>query len=581
MEQNDRQKSVIESVKKNRITLVEAPPGTGKTYTAVYLSMEFVRQAIDNNLNKKVLILTFSKNARAQIIKQLEILDDNYVNYEKYIEITNYHSFYQKYIWAYSEYLGLPSNINIMSPTNRKNEIKKFLIQKGIANPTESQINWATDLLEGDFRPESKKKLKEIEKIVHLKEEIIEYIITLNRDGYIAFSDFGYYMKLLIQKSKSFLNILRNKYKLIVLDEYQDSSDIQDFIVKELIGAENKAAFFADSKQMIYGWRGAKVTRLVDLKEYYEDEIKTFLLTEVYRYKGSKDLLYLMKNARKGIFNIEDLRGRDDVKLIDVPVDEKNIKLYSPMIRNKCYSKMKYEILKELKRYKGKTVGIISRKNDIVDYLKERFIIDFKINLNELSNNEVEHDFIVYICEFITAEKYSNIDELTKFFLWLTFEVTYEKNFGKVKRNTVNNMDFKDIDKVRNKVIKKAKETIKNISDLKSMKLLLIEYLKFVKGQSFIINNTMMNLALKVIKIRDISLEKVTAVLLQHQYNNSFKELNGNYILNIHQSKGREFDIVFIIDSRSIVGDDNLLYVALSRVKEKIVIFDWRATGEK
>ncbi|WP_252244012.1 ATP-dependent helicase [Clostridium sp. ZBS14] len=579
MERNDRQKEIIQSVKENRITLVEAPPGTGKTYTAVYLSMEFVKEAISSNLNKKVLILTFSKNARAQIVKQLEILNDGYVNYEKYIEITNYHSFYQKYIWAYSNYLDLPSNINIISPMKRKELIRKFIMQRGIASPTEAQINWATDLLEGDFRPQTKSRLKEVEKIVHLKEEIIEHIITLNREGYIAFSDFGYYMKLLVQKSKSFLNILRNKYKLIVLDEYQDSSDIQDFIVKELIGIENKAVFFADSKQMIYEWRGAKATRLSDLKGYYNDEIKSFMLTEVYRYKGSEDLLYLMQNARKGIFNLDDLRGRDSIKVIDISVDEKNINLYSPMIRNKCYSKMKYAILNELKKYKGKTVGILSRKNDIVDYLKEKFIIDFKINLNELSNNEVEHDFMITICEFITEDKYSDIDELARFFLWLTFEVTYEKEFGKVKRNTVNNIEFKDINNVRNEVVKKVKEIIKNISDLESMKLALIEYLKFIKGQPLIINNTMMNLALKVIKIRDISLEKVTSLLLQHQYNNSFKDLNGDYILNIHQSKGREFDVVFIIDSKSIIGDENLLYVALSRVKEEIVIFDWKAVN--
>jgi Rad3-related DNA helicase len=108
MEPNQKQQDVIKSTKENRITLVEAPPGTGKTYTAVCTALEFVKEEKERNINykKKVLILTFSKNAKAQIIKQFELLNDVENRYEKNIEISNYHSFYQKYIWAYSKYLG-------------------------------------------------------------------------------------------------------------------------------------------------------------------------------------------------------------------------------------------------------------------------------------------------------------------------------------------------------------------------------------------------------------------------------------------------------------------------------------------
>ncbi|WP_143316905.1 ATP-dependent helicase [Clostridium sp. HBUAS56017] len=578
MEQNREQKEVLKSVQENRITLVEAPPGTGKTFTAVSLSINYLKEFINNNLNKKVLILTFSKNARAQIIKQLEVLDDGCLKYDKFIEISNYHSFYQKYIWAYSNYLGLPYSISIISQSKRKSLIIKFLIENGVTNPTETQINWATDLLEGDFKTQNKKKLKEVEKIVDLKEDIINYIITLNKEGYIAFSDFGFYMKMLIEKSKSFLNILQNKYKLIVLDEYQDSSDIQDFVVKKLVGTNNKAVFFADSKQMIYEWRGAKGTRLSELKEYYGDEIKSLMLKEVFRYKNSSSLLDLIQNAREGIFVKDNLRNQQAIKIIDVLIDEKNINLYSPMIKNKCYSKMKYEVLKELKKYKGKTVGILSRRNDILEYLKEKFIVDFKINLNELSNNEEEHNFIVTICEFITTDEYGDVHKLTRFLLWLTFEVTYEKSFGKVKKNDIRGIIFDNIKNVRNEVVKKIKGYVESINDLESMKLSLVEYLKFVRAQDIAINNKMLNLAIKVIKTKDIDLEKATLLLLQYQYNNSFKDLKGEYILNIHQSKGREFDVVFLIDSESIKNEENLLYVALSRVKEEIVVFDWKST---
>lgn len=240
MEPNQKQQEVIKSTKENRITLVEAPPGTGKTYTAVCAAVEFVEEQIESNknYNKKVLILTFSKNAKAQIVKQLETLIDKKNKREKNIEISNYHSFYQKYIWAYSKYLDMPSDLTITAPSKRRILIANFLKQKGLLNPTTAQVEWATDLLEGDFRPTNKRtaKYKEVQEIVHLKDDIINFIIFLNRSGEIGFSDFGHYMKLLIKKSKSFLNLIRNKYQFIIVDEYQDSSDTQDYIIKEIIG---------------------------------------------------------------------------------------------------------------------------------------------------------------------------------------------------------------------------------------------------------------------------------------------------------------------------------------------------------
>ena len=64
-------------------------------------------------------------------------------------------------------------------------------------------------------------------------------------------------------------------------------------------------------------------------------------------------------------------------------------------------------------------------------------------------------------------------------------------------------------------------------------------------------------------------------IFLQYQYLKAFRELKGIYVLNVHQSKGREFDYVYLIDREAINKEENLLYVALSRVKEKLVVFDW------
>lgn len=582
MEPDREQKEVIDSIKKNRITLVEAPPGTGKTYTAVYAAIEYVKENIkvESSLKSKVLILTFSKNARAQIEKQLEKLDDRLINYKKYIEISNYHSFYQKYIWAYSNYLNLPSDLIITPPSKRKRLVADFLLEKNINTPTVAQIGWASDLLDGDFRPVNKhtRAFSEIQKIISLKDEIINYILDLNKKGEVSFSDFGYYVKQLIQKSNSLLNILRNKYQFIILDEYQDSSDIQDFIVKELIGVNNKGLFFSDTKQMIYGWRGAKDSRIQDLKGYYTSELNMIELIEIHRYKNKEDLINLISKTRSDSYDCMEFQDTLNIKYIDIKVQVDKIDLYNAIIRGKCYYNLKYKILNEINLYRGKTLGILCRTNDIVEYIRKSFKVDFRRNLKELNNSEKEHDLLYYVYEFVCSGNYTEVDKLIKFVFFITFSVCYEKEFGKVKRNKLQDVTSQYITNIKNKFVKKVKDCFTDIKNQEDLRKQLIIYLKFLLESDLSINRDLINLVIKFLRIKENDKNKVNSLLLQHQHTNSYKELKGEYVLNIHQSKGREFDIVFIIDSNSVKKDANLFYVAISRAKEKVVFFNWTAS---
>ena len=87
----------------NRVAIIEAGPGSGKTYTATNVAVNFIEHELNKNpmYNKKVLILTFSNNAESQIKRQLEQLNKT-TSINRQIEITNFHSFFYKYINAYS-----------------------------------------------------------------------------------------------------------------------------------------------------------------------------------------------------------------------------------------------------------------------------------------------------------------------------------------------------------------------------------------------------------------------------------------------------------------------------------------------
>lgn len=564
-----------------RILLVEAPPGTGKTFTAVSAAINYTHYNLKNNpnYNKKALLLTFSKNARAQIEKQLDELDDGKINSKKYIEITNFHSFFQKYVWAYSKYLGLKEEMQVLSTKQRRNRFKAELSSINDYMDDDDQFEWVDSLLEGEFYPlTTKGNIKpSVKRLIPHKEKIKEIIKKVNKEGFIGFSDMGYYMKELLDKSPALLEIIQSKYNFIILDEYQDSSDLQNKIVTTLIGKKNKAIFFADSKQMIYGWRGASHDRLSELFKFYNGEIEKKELITNMRFKGRTDIEYMLNDTRQGTHNINNFDSSDNIKYIKVKVNDKN--LFSQQSKNYMYSALKYKIKNTLPKYedrKGKSIGIQCKKNEQVNYIKKALREEFSIIAQTICNNDEEYNVICDLIDFLKTDvKSIDKDMLSREILKYVFEVIYDDNIGSIRRNKIDDMGFANLKNARLKFLKSLAMIVEEASIKGNYAECVVNSINLVCDFEFRLNYEMLSLLKKMLYQSRNSYEKITDLFLQYQFQKSFKELRGIYVLNVHQSKGREFDEVYLVDRENINKDENLLYVALSRVKQKLVIFDW------
>lgn len=587
---NPEQQQIIDyfskDTKVNRVLLVEAPPGTGKTFTAVASAMKFIYSNINRNkqYNKKVLILTFSKNAKAQIERQLDMLskDINKINWSKHIDITNFHSFFQRYVWSYSKYLGLKENLVIMSTKQRKVLLKERLsfIQEYDGN--NNQFEWSESLLEGDFKPvKPKKDVNAVEKLVPYRDDIIDVIKRINIEGFIGFSDIAYYMMKLLKKSQALLDIIQNKYEFFILDEYQDTSDMQDTIVKKLIGKNNKAIFFADSKQMIYGWRGASSERLHNLLNDYKGEVEIRKLSEIMRYKNRKDIENTLIEIRDGSKDISDAISSQNIKYIDVEVED--IDIYDTRVKNQMYATLKYKILNCLKYgdIKNKSVGILCRGNELVNYLRKAFKIEFNIYLRTLSNNEEEHNIICDLIEFMKKEHSKmDEDEVCKEVFKFIFAVINDNNIGSISRNNIDCVSFKNLKKVRLELLKGIRNFIEDASKDNDYYRCLYNCINLIDSSDLQKKYEVLILLRKALCLRNYSEDKIMSIFLQYQQLKAYRKLQGVYVLNVHQSKGREFDYVYLIDREAINKEDNLLYVAMSRAKEKLVVFDWLKKSE-
>lgn len=167
-----------------------------------------------------------------------------------------------------------------------------------------------------------------------------------------------------------------------------------------------------------------------------------------------------------------------------------------------------------------------------------------------------------------------SIDEICQQVFKLIFEMIYEKQIGSINKRDVEVIKYTELATKRIPFIKELLLLIDESNMSKDIWSLLKKCIRLVEYSDFSINYDILGLMKRVFSYSK-STQNIMDTFLQYQYLMAFKELNGIYILNVHQSKGREFDIVYVIDYESLCKDKNLLYVALSRVKEKLIVLDW------
>jgi len=581
MSLNETQRKVVDYLLEGdrRIAMIQAGPGTGKTYTAVKCAIEFIEKELHLNpqYRRKVLILTFSKNARAQIDRQLELFPV-IQKVKELIEITNFHALYQKYIWAYSSRLKIRSDeITILAKNQRKNMLQDRLHEiKELDLGKNKQYDWVDNLLEYDLYPEGSRELKrDVMPILKHKNKIISELETINREGFIGFSDMGYLTLKLFKSSQSLLNIISYKYPLLIIDEYQDVSDNQDELIDLLSIKNNSVLYFADSCQQIYEWRGARHDRVEKRIMRHGENILTDSFSNNYRFGEKEDILEYIEKLRANQ-NVE-LCSSENISVVDVGVNVSTLSLNSPESKFKMMSSMFYKILGNLpsnKDRKSKSIGILCRTNSEVEYYKKKFD-EKRIKTKNINNNDIEHNIIGDMISFMNNKDFYSKEELTTEGLRYIFSIIAEKKISSLSKNKIDEIEYSKLLKMKKPIIKR----IISISEKYSMSSDIIGYYNELTTDAIRDNDVSIDddimLLMKRIFLRKGNQNSIMDVFLMHQYIQSHVRLEGLYLLNYHQSKGREFDYVFVIDEKGLRRDKNLYYVAMSRVKDKLVILNW------
>ncbi len=256
--------------------LVLAGAGSGKTKVLTNRIAYLIETGIYPG---NILAITFTnKAAREMKERVLNLIGSDAYN----IQISTYHSLGLKIIKENCEFLGYDKNFIILDSDDTLTVVKKLIKDLNLnpayynAKEIRNKISSAKNEL---ILPQDYHKLEFDSKIVELYKK---YCQKLKANNSVDFDDLLILPIQLFKESPAILNSYQERYKYILIDEYQDTNQAQ-YIFSKMLSDKYKNIFVVgDNDQAIYAFRGANFKNILNFEKDYPT-CQTILLEENYR----------------------------------------------------------------------------------------------------------------------------------------------------------------------------------------------------------------------------------------------------------------------------------------------------------
>jgi DNA helicase-2/ATP-dependent DNA helicase PcrA len=256
--------------------LVLAGPGSGKTRVVTHRIAALLHQGVGAS---QVVALTFTNKAANEMKTRLEILAPN-----RSVWIGTFHKFGAYLLRRYAKMSGLQENFTIYDTDESLSLVKTIITGTPLPPGVTPQriaaaISWAKNNM---MMPETYTASRENQLGQIVKEVYPLYQKELRRFNAVDFDDLLLHVAVLLHDNPELRKILDNRFRYILVDEYQDTNSVQYLIVKALSVDHPNIAVTGDPDQSVYGWRGANIMNILDFEKDFPNT-KTIRLEQNYR----------------------------------------------------------------------------------------------------------------------------------------------------------------------------------------------------------------------------------------------------------------------------------------------------------
>lgn len=266
--------------------MIIAGAGSGKTRVLTYRIATLLHKGVDSF---NILALTFTNKAAREMKERISHLVDG--SESRNLWMGTFHSVFARILRSEAERIGYPSNFTIYDTEDSKSLIKTILtelqLDDKIYKPSLvlSRISTAKNNLissreyvnhtaiNDEDRQSGKPRLGLIYET---------YDKRLFKASAMDFDDLLFKTNILLKQFPEVLYKYQQKFKYILVDEYQDTNFSQYLIVKKLAAMFENICVVGDDAQSIYAFRGANIQNILNFQKDYP-ELKVFKLEQNYR----------------------------------------------------------------------------------------------------------------------------------------------------------------------------------------------------------------------------------------------------------------------------------------------------------
>lgn len=310
---NDAQRQAVCAPASNILVLAGA--GSGKTRVLVH-RIAWLMQA-ENVSPYGILAVTFTNKAAAEMRGRIE----NLLGIPSSgLWVGTFHGIAHRLLRAHWKEAELPQTFQIMDSEDQHRALKRVVREMGLDEkrwvPREAQW-WINARKDEGLRPENIEH-KNDTYLKHMVEIYRAYEAMCQRNGSLDFAELLLRAYELWVKRPDVLMHYQERFKNILVDEFQDTNTIQYAWIKILAGNSANVFVVGDDDQSIYGWRGAQIENIYKFSKDYKNA-SNFRLEQNYRSTGN-----ILGAANALIANNTDRMGKElwtdgsDGELIEV-----------------------------------------------------------------------------------------------------------------------------------------------------------------------------------------------------------------------------------------------------------------------
>ena len=585
--------------------LIIAGAGSGKTRVLTYRIAHLLQQ--QHALPQNILALTFTnKAAREMQLRIQNLIGDKATG----LWMGTFHSIFSKILRFEAEKIGFKSSFSIYDSSDSENAIKLILKElnfdpKEIRPRTiQYKISDAKNQL---IKPEMYKERFVQSTLDDITARVYEiYVVRLKQNNAMDFDDLLIKPIELFEEHPDILGKYQDRFKYILIDEYQDTNNAQYTVTQMLAKKYKNICVVGDDAQSIYSFRGADISNILNFKKDYENAVEVPLEQN---YRSTKHILQcadsIIKRNKKQIEKtlwtdndegdtvtlLENFDERDEANRIANYIQDLNLRHgyknnnFAILYRTNYQSRVFEEAFRR-KNIAYQLVGGLS-------FYQRKEIKDVVAYLTLLVNPEDEQALLRIINEPSRGIGNKTLNDLLK----------RSRNAGESVWSILQNVESADLYKPAKARIGEFVLMIKNLRDMLESGATILDVTKKLLEKSGYLKSLVEENSAQSLTRRDNVLELQNAIAYYQQ--NTKKPKLANFLqeitlitdtdkydedkpavtlMTVHASKGLEFPVVFIVgleenlfpmgpregEEANYEEERRLFYVAITRAEKHL-----------